>query len=105
MGRKRRPLPLLENIEVLDAAAEGKSIARLDNKVIFITNAVPGDVADVQVVKKRKNYLEGKAVNFHTYSSKRVDPICEHFGTCGGCKWQFLNYQDQLIYKPTTSSR
>ena len=99
MGRNRKPLPLIEKVTVSGAAAEGKAIARHDNKVIFITNAVPGDIVDVQVLKKRKSYMEGKAVHFHTYSPKRAEPFCSHFGTCGGCKWQFLKYEDQLIYK------
>ena len=89
MGRGRKK-PLLENLEMIEAVAEGKSLAKTDDKVVFVTNAVPGDIADVQVVKKRKAYLEGYATRFHKYSDKRSTPICSHFGTCGGCKWQNL---------------
>ena len=99
MGRKKTK-PVFENIEVLDAAAKGKSIAKApDGKVIFLANAIPGDVVDVEAFKKRKAYYEGKAVNFLKYSDKRVQPDCEHFGTCGGCKWQHMGYEHQLFYK------
>lgn len=99
MARKNRR-QVFENIEVIDAGAKGKSIAKApDGKVIFLTNAVPGDVVDVQTTKKRKAYYEGTATKFHTYSDKRTTPKCEHFGTCGGCKWQFMDYRHQLDYK------
>ncbi|RZS90432.1 23S rRNA (uracil(1939)-C(5))-methyltransferase RlmD [Aquimarina brevivitae] len=99
MGRKNRRLKF-EHIEVLDAGAKGKSIAKApDGKVIFISNAVPGDVIDVQTTKKRKAFYEGEAIAFHQLSDKRVTPKCEHFGTCGGCKWQFMDYKYQLAYK------
>ena len=99
MGRKNRN-KLFEAIEVIDAGAKGKSIAKApDGKVIFLNNAVPGDVVDVQTTKKRKAYFEGTAVNFHKYSDQRVEPVCQHFGTCGGCKWQFMDYKYQLHYK------
>lgn len=99
MGRKKTK-PVFENIEVLDAAAKGKSIAKApDGKVIFLANAIPGDVVDVEAFKKRKAYYEGKAINFLSYSDKRVAPECEHFGTCGGCKWQHMGYEHQLFYK------
>ena len=89
-----------ENIEVLDAGARGKSIARSpDGRVIFLSNAVPGDVVDVQTGRKRKSFFEGKAVKFHKLSDKRTEPVCEHFGVCGGCKWQNMKYEDQLFYK------
>jgi 23S rRNA (uracil1939-C5)-methyltransferase len=85
---------------VIDAGGKGKAVAKApDGRVIFLSNAVPGDVIDVQTFKKRKGYYEGKAVNFHTYSYKRTDPLCEHFGTCGGCKWQHMSYEHQLYYK------
>ena len=99
MGRKRKKLPLLENVEVVDIGAEGKSIARFDNRVIFLTNAVPGDIVDIQINRKRKNFLEGYPVKFHKYSEDRIEPFCSHFGVCGGCKWQNLSYSDQLAYK------
>ena len=99
MARKNRR-QVFENIEVIDAGAKGKSIAKApDGKVIFLTNAVPGDVVDIQTTKKRKAYYEGTATKFHTYSEKRTTPKCEHFGTCGGCKWQFMDYSHQLDYK------
>jgi len=99
MARKNRR-QIFENIEVIDAGAKGKSIAKApDGKVIFITNAVPGDIVDVQTTKKRKAYYEGTATVFHKQSDKRVVPACQHFGTCGGCKWQFMGYQHQLAYK------
>lgn len=88
------------SVEVIDAGAKGKTIAKApDGKVIFIPNAVPGDVIDVQTTKKRKAYYEGKAIAFHKLSDKRTEPKCEHFGTCGGCKWQFMDYKHQLFYK------
>lgn len=99
MGRKRVK-PFFEAVEVVDAAAKGKSVAKApDGKVIFLSNAIPGDVVDVQTHKKRKAYYEGKATNFIKYSDKRAEPKCEHFGTCGGCKWQNMGYESQLFYK------
>ena len=73
--------------------------ARTEGKVVFIAGAVPGDVVDVQLSKNKKDWAEGKAVHFHTYSKDRVEPFCEHFGVCGGCKWQMLPYEKQLQYK------
>ncbi len=100
MGRKKTDKIVFENVKVLDAGAKGVSVAKApDGKVIFIPNVVPGDVVDVQTFKKRKAYYEGKAVNFHEYSEHRIDPICEHFGVCGGCKWQSMKYEQQLFYK------
>lgn len=99
MARKNKR-QVFENIEVIDAGAKGKSIAKApDGKVIFINNAVPGDIADIQTTKKRKAYYEGSATIIHKKSDKRVAPVCEHFGTCGGCKWQFMGYEHQLAYK------
>src|SRR5690606_37327812 len=89
-----------ENIEVLDAGAKGVSVAKtLDGRVIFIPNVVPGDVVDVKTFKKRKSYFEGKAIRFHQYSQDRIAPVCQHFGDCGGCKWQNMSYDKQLFYK------
>lgn len=100
MSRKKVRKQFFEHIEVLDAGAKGKSIAKApDGKIIFLPNAVPGDVVDVQTFKKRKAYYEGKATTFHKFSTKRTDPVCEHFGTCGGCKWQHMGYEHQLYYK------
>ena len=100
MGRKNRNRkPLLENVTILDMAAEGKSLAKVDDKVVFVPQTVPGDVVDIQVTKKRKSYMEGRVTKFHSYSDKRVDAFCKHFGVCGGCKWQFISYDDQLANK------
>ena len=99
MGRKRRELPLIEKVEITDVAAEGKAIARIDNKVVFVTQTVPGDIVDIQVIKKRTSFMEAVPVKFHKYSDIRVDAFCEHFGVCGGCKWQSLPYEEQLKYK------
>lgn len=100
MARKTKDKIVFENIEVLDAGAKGVSVAKApDGKVIFIPNVVPGDVIDVQTFRKRKAYYEGKAVNFHALSEHRVEPVCEHFGSCGGCKWQNMDYSRQLHYK------
>lgn len=102
MSRKKdksKPLPILENITIADFAAEGKSIARVDNMVIFVEGAVPQDVVDLQIVYKKKSYMEAVPVKFHAYSPKRTDSFCEHFGVCGGCKWQNLAYAEQITYK------
>ncbi len=99
MSRRNRPLPNYEKVEITDAAAEGKCIARIDEKVIFVPFAAPGDVVDIQVVKKKRSYLEGRITNFHTYSKQRREPQCSHFGLCGGCKWQHISYDNQLINK------
>ena len=98
MGRKKK-LPLLENIEITDIAAEGKALARVGDMVVFVPGLVPGDVADVQINRKRKNYMEGFVVKLQKPSAIRVDPVCSHFGVCGGCKWQHLPYEKQLFYK------
>lgn len=99
MGRKKRNL-VFEELEILDAGAKGKSIAKApDGKVVFINNAVPGDVADIRTTKMKKSFYEGTATKFHKLSEKRVEPVCQHFGTCGGCKWQHMGYEHQLFYK------
>ena len=99
MGRKRKPLPLLENITIEAVAAEGKCIARVDDQVIFVPFCVPGDVVDLQVVKKKHKYCEAKVVRFIKKSDVRQEPMCEHFGICGGCKWQNLPYSEQIKAK------
>ena len=100
MGRKNTDKIVFHQIPVLDAGAKGVSVAKApDGKVIFIPNVVPGDVVDIQTFKKRKAYYEGKAVKFHELSEHRIEPICEHFGVCGGCKWQNMKYSQQLYYK------
>ena len=97
---RRSNKKIFENLEVIDAGAKGKSVAIApDGKVIFINNAVPGDIATIETYKKRKNYYEGKAIHINKFSSKREDPKCIYFGTCGGCKWQNMSYEHQLYYK------
>lgn len=98
MAKNRQQL--FEKLEVIDAGAKGKTIAKApDGRVVFLNNAVPGDVVDVRTYKKRKAYFEGTAIKFHTRSPKRTEPTCSHFGTCGGCKWQHMDYTHQLHYK------
>ncbi len=98
--RKRNRQKFFENIEVIDAGTKGKAVAKApDGRIIFLSNAVPGDVVDVQTFKKRKAFFEGAATKFHKLSDKRTAPVCEHFGTCGGCKWQHMAYEHQLHYK------
>ena len=99
MTRKRKPLPILENITITDIAAEGKSLARVDDMVIFVPFTVPGDVVDLQVRKKKHNYCEAEVIRFIKYSNVRTKPMCSHFGICGGCKWQNLPYEEQLKAK------
>ena len=100
MGRRNTNRIVLEDLEIIDAGAKGKSIAKAeDGRVVFVSNAVPGDIATIQTTKKRKAYFEGTAISFSKYSDKRVEPACDHFGTCGGCKWQFMGYDHQLFYK------
>jgi 23S rRNA (uracil1939-C5)-methyltransferase len=97
--RKKNKNIVLENIRVEDYAAEGRSLARVDGKVIFIENAVPGDVVDILLLKSRKDWAEARPLAFHSYSTDRVEPFCSHFGVCGGCQWQMLPYEKQLEYK------
>lgn len=100
MGRRKTNRVILKDLTVIDAGAKGKAVAKAeDGRVVFISNAIPGDVVDVQTTKKRKAYFEGKAIHFSTLSDKRVEPVCQHFGTCGGCKWQHMGYEHQLFYK------
>jgi 23S rRNA (uracil1939-C5)-methyltransferase len=97
---KNNKRQVFENVEVVDAGAKGKTIGKApDGRVIFLTNTVPGDIVDVQTTKKRKAYFEGVATQFHLLSDKRTTPECEHFGVCGGCKWQDMGYEHQLFYK------
>ncbi len=98
MGRRGK-YPVIENVRIEDVAAEGKALARVNEKVLFTTFAVPGDIVDIQITNKRKSYLEGYVVNYREYSPLRTTPFCEHFGMCGGCKWQNLPYDEQLKFK------
>ncbi|TCN70114.1 23S rRNA (uracil(1939)-C(5))-methyltransferase RlmD [Acetobacteroides hydrogenigenes] len=97
MGRKRKPA--IENLEIVDVAAEGKAIGRYNDMVVFVPQVIPGDVVNIQVNKMRKNYMEGFVTKLVTPSPLRVTPFCQHFGVCGGCKWQHLPYELQLQYK------
>ncbi|MFC4219177.1 23S rRNA (uracil(1939)-C(5))-methyltransferase RlmD [Flagellimonas marina] len=98
--RKKNRRQTFEQVEVIDAGAKGKSVGKApDGRVIFLSNAVPGDVVDVMTTKKRKAYFEGVATHYHTLSPKRTAPVCEHFGVCGGCKWQNMAYEHQLSFK------
>ena len=99
MARKKKPLPLLENITITDIAAEGKAIAKVDGLAVFVPFVIPGDVVDLQIRRKKHSFAEAEAVNFHQYSPDRAKPFCPHFGVCGGCKWQILPYELQLHHK------
>ena len=99
MSRKRKPLPQYDNVEIEAVAAEGKCIAHVDEQVVFVPFVVPGDVVDLQVVKKKHRYCEARVVRFIKKSDVRVVPKCEHFGICGGCKWQNLPYEEQIKAK------
>lgn len=99
MARKKKDLPLLKGVEILDVAAEGNSIARVDDMVVFIPFGAPGDIADVKIDRKKKNYAEGHIEKLTTPSAVRVEPRCEHFTVCGGCRWQHLPYDFQLKCK------
>ena len=91
---------IIQKVEVLDAAAKGKSMARApDGKVVFISGAVPGDIVDIQLRKKRKSYYEGEVIKIISKSSYRIIPKCSHFQICGGCSWQNMDYENQIKYK------
>ena len=98
MARKNK-YPLLERVEITALGAEGKALGRVGEKVVFVTMAVPGDVVDIQVKRKRKSFMEGYITHYHNYSELRQQPVCSHFGVCGGCKWQMLPYPVQLETK------
>ena len=97
--RKKKPLPLLENIEITAVAAEGKALARVDDLVVFVPYVVPGDVVDLQITRKKHHYAEAEAVARHKDGEGRTQPFCQHFGVCGGCKWQCLDYGEQIRWK------
>lgn len=99
MRKVKKQFGILEKLEMIDIADEGKAVAKSGDHVIFVKGAVPGDIADVKITRSKNNFLEGSAINFHQYSADRATPFCRHFGTCGGCKWQYLNYEKQLYYK------
>lgn len=95
----KKPYPILEDVLITDVAAEGKALARVNDMVVFVPYVVPGDVVDIQLTKKKKSYGEGRAIRFKEYSKVREVPFCQHFGVCGGCKWQNLPYSEQIRYK------
>ncbi len=95
----RKKIPLIEKAEIISAGAEGKALARVEGMVVFVPHVAPGDVADIQVVRKKKSFYEGRAVKFHALSPLRTQPFCEHFGLCGGCSWQHMDYRHQLEFK------
>lgn len=99
--RKKKPLPIYENVTITDVAAEGKALARINDLVVFVPWAVPGDIVDLQVTRKKHSFCEARITRFIQESPLRIKPQCEHFGTCGGCKWQNLPYQEQLKFKQT----
>jgi 23S rRNA (uracil1939-C5)-methyltransferase len=97
--KERKEFPVMEKVRITDAGSEGKAVAKVDDMVIFVEHAVPGDLVDVKITRKKSNYREGKAVFIHEPSPLRTDPVCKHFGVCGGCKWQNMSYEAQLQYK------
>ena len=99
MARNKKPLPILEQIEITDFAAEGKSLARVNDMVVFVPWTVPGDIVDLQVRRKKHSFMEAEVIRYHKYSNVRTQPFCQHFGVCGGCKWQQLPYAEQLKMK------
>ena len=99
MRNKKKSLPILEGIEITDVAAEGKALAKVNEMVVFVPWVAPGDVVDIQLTRKKNSYAEGRAIKYHKYSDERIEPFCEHFTVCGGCKWQHIPYEAQLRYK------
>lgn len=99
MARNKKPLPLLEGVEIEAVAAEGKCLFHWNDMVVFVPFCVPGDVCDVQIRRKKHSFAEGEVVRFREYSNVRATPFCAHFGVCGGCKWQNLPYEEQLKFK------
>jgi 23S rRNA (uracil1939-C5)-methyltransferase len=96
---RKQPLPILEKVEIVDAGAEGKAVGKVESRVVFIPYGIPGDVVDVQVTRKKSSFYEGRIVHFHKYSTDRIEPVCSHFGLCGGCRWQNMSYEKQLHFK------
>ncbi|MDH5474401.1 MAG: 23S rRNA (uracil(1939)-C(5))-methyltransferase RlmD [Cyclobacteriaceae bacterium] len=99
MARKGRKLIILEHIQIENGAAEGKCIAHHNDQVIFVEGVAPGDVVDIRITRKKKTFMEGVPIKFHSYSEARIDPFCSHYGLCGGCKWQHISYENQLLFK------
>ncbi len=99
MAKSKKPHPVLTNITITDIAAEGKAIAKVNDIVVFVPFVVPGDVVDLQVTRKKSHFMEARPIHFHSFSEKRTEAVCEHYGICGGCKWQILPYAEQIRYK------
>ena len=99
MSRKKKELPIYQEVEIQDVAAEGKALVRIDDLVVFVPYVVPGDVVDLRVTRKKHHYAEAVCTCIHKKSEHRSEPFCPHYGVCGGCKWQILPYEDQLRYK------
>ena len=99
MSRKHKERQIIEAVEITDVAAEGKSLARINDKVVFVPYAVPGDIVDIEIVRKKHSYMEGVVAKTVKESPLRVAPLCPHFGVCGGCKWQMLPYSEQIRWK------
>ena len=99
MAKNKKPHPVLPSVTITDIAAEGKAIAKVNDVVVFVPFVVPGDVVDLQVTRKKSHFMEARPIHFHSYSENRTEAVCEHYGICGGCKWQILPYADQIRYK------
>lgn len=99
MAKNKKPHPIFENVTITDIAAEGKAITRVNDLIVFVPYVVPGDIVDLQVTRKKSNFMEARALKFHSYSDQRCEAVCQHFGICGGCKWQILPYSEQIRYK------
>jgi len=99
MAKNKKPHPIFNNITITDIAAEGKAIARVNDIVVFVPHVVPGDVVDLQVTRKKSSFMEARPIFFHSYSPNRTKAVCEHYGICGGCKWQTLPYAEQIRFK------
>ena len=97
--KKRKEYPLLENVEITAIAAEGKGLARVENFVVFVDKAIPGDIIDAKIIQKKKDYALAEITTLIKPSEKRIPSFCKHFGTCGGCKWQHVDYSYQLTLK------
>jgi 23S rRNA (uracil1939-C5)-methyltransferase len=96
--KKNKQNIIIENLSIVEIAAEGKCIGRYNEKVIFVENVAPGDVVDVKVLKSKKSFSNAIPIQFRSYSTLREKPFCEHFGACGGCKWHHINLETQLFY-------
>ena len=99
MNKKAKSPFIIEKLKIVDISSKGEAIAKYNNIAIFIKNAVTGDICDVKIIKKRRKLWKGIIEKVHQYSNRRIDPQCSHFQTCGGCKWQNMNYDSQLYFK------